>query len=89
MDEEDAILVELRLARLRSGLTQQEVADSIGTVQSQISEWETGAINPSLRSLARWAAVLGQQVRLIPSDSSDTGEAGPACGSAGPVRSEA
>ena len=46
-----AILI--REARLRAGLTQQELADRSGRERSVIARWEQGAVAPSLETLAR------------------------------------
>jgi len=44
-----AILI--REARLRAGLTQQELADRSGRERSVIARWEQGAVAPSLEAL--------------------------------------
>jgi transcriptional regulator with XRE-family HTH domain len=41
----------LREARLRSGLTQAELARRAGKTQSEIARWERGAVRPSLETL--------------------------------------
>ena len=41
----------LREARLRAGLTQQELARRAGTSQSAIARWESGAVQPSFERL--------------------------------------
>jgi transcriptional regulator with XRE-family HTH domain len=41
----------LREARLRAGLTQEALADRIGTNRPQIARWEAGAVAPSLDTL--------------------------------------
>lgn len=42
-------------ARLKSGLSQQELASRMGTTQSAIARMESGHNLPSLRSLLRYA----------------------------------
>lgn len=37
----------LKQKRLDLGLSQQELADALGTEQQRVSEWETGEHNPS------------------------------------------
>lgn len=41
----------IREARLRSGLTQEELAARIDTTQSAIARWESGKVEPSHRML--------------------------------------
>ena len=48
----------LKELRSQKGLTQQEVADAIGTEQNTVSQWETGARNPRLPHLLRLAELL-------------------------------
>lgn len=38
---------EIRDMRLRLGLTQQQLAERVGTVVATIHRWETGKANPS------------------------------------------
>ncbi|WP_100445930.1 helix-turn-helix domain-containing protein [Glycomyces xiaoerkulensis] len=49
----------LRAARVRSGLSQSEVAARIGTTQSAIARLESGASDPRLSTLERFADVVG------------------------------
>lgn len=41
----------LRAARLRGGLTQEELARASGRSQSAIARWESGRVQPSLETL--------------------------------------
>jgi transcriptional regulator with XRE-family HTH domain len=41
----------LRAARLRAGLTQEELARASGRSQSAIARWESGRVDPSLETL--------------------------------------
>jgi transcriptional regulator with XRE-family HTH domain len=41
----------LREARLRAGLTQEALAERVGTNRPQIARWEAGAVAPSLDTL--------------------------------------
>lgn len=50
--------------RIEKGLTQKELAKKIGTKQSAISRFESGAYNPSLSFLGRVASALGAKVRI-------------------------
>lgn len=54
--------------RLRAGLSQNELAGRLGTSQSAIARWESGAVSPRFDTLRRIAAACGQEieVRLTP-----------------------
>lgn len=48
----------IRTARLRAGLSQAELADELGTTQSVVSKWESGARVPNAESVGRLASTL-------------------------------
>lgn len=48
----------IRRQRVRSGLTQTELAKRIEVRQSVISEYESGSVTPSVENLIRLADVL-------------------------------
>jgi predicted transcriptional regulator len=50
---------ELIAARSRAGLTQGEVAERMGTTQSVIARLESGRRTPSMRTVQRYAQVVG------------------------------
>lgn len=50
---------ELIAARARAGLTQQEVAERMGTTQSTVARLESGKRPPSLRTVQRYAQAVG------------------------------
>jgi len=60
---------QLREARERAGLTQQEVADRTGTTQAVIARFEKFGRDPRLSTIARYAAVVGLRLELTPSSS--------------------
>lgn len=68
--EGDYLLVrELLGARLRAGLTQEEVAASMGTTKSAISRLEAaGKHSPSVTTLKKYARALGcdVEIRIVP-----------------------
>jgi transcriptional regulator with XRE-family HTH domain len=41
----------IRQARLRAGLTQEELGQAVGRSQSAIARWESGRVQPSLETL--------------------------------------
>ncbi|MBU6493816.1 helix-turn-helix transcriptional regulator [Pandoraea sp.] len=63
---EFAIARELIAARVRAGLTQDELAERMHTTQSTIARMESGRSLPSMRTLARYAEATGSRavVRL-------------------------
>lgn len=74
----DALALEYQLAdqmlkaRARAGLTQDAVAERMGTTKSSVSRLESaGKHAPSLATLKRYASAVGceLQVRLVPQKS--------------------
>jgi transcriptional regulator with XRE-family HTH domain len=63
-----AVAERLKRERLRQQLSQRALASLLNTSQSAICELETGATNPRLSTLERWAGALGLSVALLPSD---------------------
>jgi ribosome-binding protein aMBF1 (putative translation factor) len=55
---------ELLRARLRSGLSQTELAARMGTSQSAIARLESGQTLPSTKTLIRFAEATGSKVEL-------------------------
>jgi DNA-binding XRE family transcriptional regulator len=69
LDDEYLLVRELLSARSRAGLTQEEVAQSMGTTKSAVSRLETtGKHSPSVTTLKRYAKAVGCEVeiRLVP-----------------------
>lgn len=64
----------IREARLRAGLTQQQLAERAGTTQSSIARWETGRAQPSLATLSSLvrACDLELRVSLVEPDPGET-----------------
>jgi transcriptional regulator with XRE-family HTH domain len=54
----------LRAARLRHGLTQQQLADRARTSQAAISRIERGLVSPSVDTLANLLDLLGEELVL-------------------------
>ncbi|KVH72539.1 XRE family transcriptional regulator [Burkholderia ubonensis] len=61
-----AVARELVAARVRAGLTQEQVAERMQTTHSIIAHMESGRTMPSLRTLFRYAQATGSRavVRL-------------------------
>ncbi|MCA1795208.1 MAG: helix-turn-helix domain-containing protein [Desulfobacteraceae bacterium] len=64
MEEEFTLARELIKARIRSGLTQKQLAEKMGTTQSSVARLESGSSLPSLRSLKRYACATGSKMRI-------------------------
>lgn len=62
----------IREARIARSLTQQQLADQIGTSQSAIGRVETGQQNLTLQTLGRYEEVLGVDLLRSPGDESPT-----------------
>jgi len=51
-------------ARIRAGLTQQQLARKMGTTQPVVARLESGSARPSLRTLERLAAATGSRLQI-------------------------
>jgi ribosome-binding protein aMBF1 (putative translation factor) len=58
------IATELIQARLRSGFSQVELAERMGTSQSAIARLESGQTLPSTKTLLRFAEATGSKLQL-------------------------
>jgi DNA-binding XRE family transcriptional regulator len=76
--EEEYLLVrELLAARVHAGLTQEEVASSMGTTKSAVSRLEgAGKHSPSVSTLKKYARAVGcdVEIRLVPAGSRTNAE---------------
>jgi transcriptional regulator with XRE-family HTH domain len=63
----------IREARLRAGLSQQELADRVGTTQSAVARWEAGRTHPSAETLGEVVEACGMKLvpMIMERDSSD------------------
>jgi DNA-binding XRE family transcriptional regulator len=69
LEDEYLLARELLAARAQAGLTQEEVAASMGTTKSAVSRLEgAGKHSPSVSTLRRYAHAVGcdVEVRLVP-----------------------
>jgi DNA-binding XRE family transcriptional regulator len=69
LEDEYLLVRELLSARKQSGLTQEEVAASMGTTKSAVSRLEgAGKHSPSVSTLKKYARAVGCEVeiRLVP-----------------------
>ena len=69
LEDEYALVRELLRARSRAGLTQEAVAERMGTTKSAVSRLEAaGKHSPSVTTLKKYARAVGCEVeiRLVP-----------------------
>lgn len=63
--DEYALVRELLAARSRAGLTQEEVAKSMGTTKSAVSRLEAaGKHSPSVATLKKYAQAVGCEIEI-------------------------
>lgn len=55
-------------ARHAAGLTQRDLAERMGIVQSLLGGWESGRQVPTVMSVANWADALGYELAMLPKD---------------------
>jgi len=74
LEPEFQVAREVIRLRLQRGLSQEELAQRVGTGQPNISRLERATINPSLRFLCRIASALDAEVeiRLRPLEATDS-----------------
>ncbi|THV28711.1 helix-turn-helix domain-containing protein [Glycomyces paridis] len=60
----DRAVDRLREARLRQGLSQEAVAERIGTTQSAVARLESGRTDPRLSTLVRYAEAVGADLEV-------------------------
>jgi DNA-binding XRE family transcriptional regulator len=81
LEEEYLLVREMLSARAKSGLTQEAVAELMGTTKSAISRLESaGKHAPSITTLKRYAQAVGcrLQVKLVPKSSTTSRSTGSA-----------
>jgi transcriptional regulator with XRE-family HTH domain len=64
LEGEFAITSALVRARAHAGLTQEQLADRMGTKQEVVARWEGGKVLPSTRTLARLAEATGTKLHI-------------------------
>ena len=62
LEPEFAIIREIMKYRIDNDITQKELAELVGTKQSNISRFENGNYNPSLKFLKKIAEGLGKKL---------------------------
>ena len=64
LEEEFALVTAIIEARVRSGLTQSELAQRMGAKQSLVARLENGGTLPSTRTLLRFAEATGSRLKI-------------------------
>jgi len=59
-----ALAAALIRARAEAGLTQEQLAERMGTKQEVIARWEGGKVMPSTRTLGRLAKATGTTLQI-------------------------
>lgn len=54
----------IREARLRAGLTQQELAERLATTQPVVARWEAGRSSPTLETVVRAVRACGLDLHV-------------------------
>jgi ribosome-binding protein aMBF1 (putative translation factor) len=64
LEEEFTLADAFIRARADAALTQEQVAERMGTTQAVIARLESGRVKPSTRTLERFAAATGTRLRI-------------------------
>lgn len=64
LDSEFQLIDSLLTIRKKAGLTQEEVANKMGTKKGNISRLEKGGTNPSWKTLQNYAHACGYEVTM-------------------------
>ncbi|MCL2062237.1 MAG: helix-turn-helix transcriptional regulator [Firmicutes bacterium] len=64
LEPEYIVVREIIKARMENNLTQKQLAEKLGTKQSNISRLESGNYNPSLEFLHKVAESLGKSLHI-------------------------
>ena len=59
------MMLGLKFARMRKGMTQQQLADMIGVQSVMVSRYEVGTAKPSIEKLIKMAEILNVTVDYI------------------------
>ena len=64
LGSEFALIDALLTVRKKSGLTQEQVAERMGTKKTNISRLENGGVNPSWKTLQNYAHACGYEIMM-------------------------
>ncbi len=63
-DAEYSVIEAMISARAAAGLTQEALAERMGTTQSAIARLEGGRVSPSVETLRKYAKAVGKRLRV-------------------------
>ena len=63
-DAEYSVIEAMIAARAAAGLTQEALAERMGTTQSAIARLEGGRVSPSVEMLRKYAKAVGKRLRV-------------------------
>ncbi|MDZ4312613.1 MAG: helix-turn-helix transcriptional regulator [Cypionkella sp.] len=63
-DAEYSVIEAMISARAEAGLTQEALAERMGTTQSAIARLEGGRVSPSVETLRKYAKAVGKRLRV-------------------------
>ncbi len=64
LEEEFALAASLIQARAQADMTQEQVAEAMGTTQAVVARLESGKVRPSTRTLQRFAQATQTRLRI-------------------------
>ncbi len=64
LEDEFTLAAALIDARMKASMTQEQVAEAMGTTQAAIARMESGKSPPSTRTLRRFAKATGTRLRI-------------------------
>ncbi|MBD0273919.1 MAG: helix-turn-helix transcriptional regulator [Acetobacteraceae bacterium] len=64
LESESALASAMIEARAAAGMTQQQVAEAMGTTQAVVARLESGRVMPPSRTLQRFAEATGTRLRI-------------------------
>jgi len=77
LDEEFALASAMIKARADADMTQEQVADAMGTTQAVVARLESGKVLPSTRTLERFAKATRTRLRISFAPEADAQVANP------------
>lgn len=63
-DAEYAVIEAMIRARAEAGLTQEALAERMGTTQSAVARLEGGHVSPTVETLQRYAKAVGKRLKV-------------------------
>ena len=64
IDEEYSLIESLVRARTEANLTQEQLAERLGTTQSAVARMEGGRVSPSIATIRRYARATGKRLEI-------------------------